>query len=381
MTTVDHDLLLRWCSERSSGSLLAFRQAHHWLQDQDLAPSVTSAASGASEHEAAGGRDHWTWALRSLQTLGHVEVDWLGRRWHVAPPVVTTLTDGGGFALLCGARPAALLRRLDGLADDPDPRLRDLAADVLFDLPIPQSEGPALRLLQAPDLDAARELCGLLGIELVDRAADRLLRVLPPLNQLLLPGARQDLPGGVAPARMTQWPDRSLFAELDYDRSEPGAYEVRLYEAPRYFFRYSPDRVFEAERGAVVYAELRRTDRHVLRYNPDSQALLVPPRLRLPSLYERAATLRSGLLPQLTKLAQPASGASGRTQSLLLLRYVNIDLPFAQRLAALLGQQLHLLPAPQSPQPAAAPAPAWPRPAPGRGSPPSPVLRPTLERR
>jgi hypothetical protein len=332
---MDHDLLLRWCSERSSGSLRTFKEAHQWLQELGSGQSVASRQIALVPR-----RDRWTWSLQSLQALGHVEVDWPTRRWSAAPPVVTTLTDGGGFALLCGARPGALLRRLDGLLRDPDERLRDLAANVVFDLPVPQHGGPALRLLQAPDTHDAQELCALLGIEFVDRAADRLLRVLPRLNELLMPGVRRDLPGGVAPARMTGPPPR-LFVDLDHDTGEPGAYEVRLYDAPRYFYRHSPARVYEGERGAVVYAELRRTDRQVLRYDPSSQTLLVSPWLRLPSLYERAATLRSGLLPHLEEDPRTMGEESARTRSTRMLRYVNIDLPFAERLAELLGQRLN----------------------------------------
>lgn len=343
------------------------RDAHEWLRDITGSPPGSGVAST---------QERWTWSLRSLQALGHVEVDWVGRRWHVAPPVLTTLTDGGGFALLCGARPAALLRRLDGLADDPDPSLAGLAGSVMFDLPVRQKEGPALRLLQARGSDDARQLCQLLNIAFVDRAADRLLLVLPRLNELLLPGRRRDLPGGVAPARMTEMPDR-LFVELDHDPGEAGAYELRLYDAPRYFYRAGTDRVFEAERGAVVWAELRRTGRQVLRYDAQHRTLLVPPRLRLPSLYERAATLRSGLLPQLERVPQPAEAGDARPRPMLLLRYANIDLPFAERLAQLLGQDLQHVPGPP------VPTGLLPLPAPldRQARQPTPTRRPALERR
>lgn len=337
--SVDHDLLLLWCSERASGSLQSFRQAYEWLEDLDERP-----ASGSE----APRDDHWTWTLRSLQALGHVEVDWLARRWHVAPPVVTTLTDGGGFALLCGARPAALLRRLDGLADDQDPRLQRIAADVMLDRPIRQDDGPALRLLQIPDPGDARQLCSLLGVAFVDRAADRLLRVLPRLNELLISGARVDLPGGVAPSHMTGMPDQ-LFSEIDHDAGECGSYELRLYDSPRYFHRAAPGRVFEAERGAVVYAELRRTGKDVLRYEAVERSLLVPPRLRLPALYERAAVLRSGLLPRLERVTPRTDSGPPGYRSYSLLRYVNIDQSFAERLADLMGQHLQYVNRPPLP--------------------------------
>ena len=363
---MDHDLLLRWCSERASGSLQTFRGAHEWLEGVPSARAVGAA-------EVVSRRELWTWSLRSLQALGHVEVDWVARRWDAAPPVVTTLTNGGGFALLCGARPGALLRRLDDLADDPDPRLRDLAAEVVLDLPVPQDGGPDVRFLQARATSDLRELCVLLGIELVDRAADRLLQALPTLNALLLPGERTDLPGGVAPAHMTGLPDQ-LFTDVDHDPGGLGSYEIRLYDAPRYFHRAAPGRVFEAERGAVVYAELRRTDRQVLRFDPTRQLLLVPPRLRLPSLYERAATLRSGLLPRLEHVAQPPASDGKHRSTLSLLSYANVDLRFARQLATLLGQRLTELPTEEASTEIRDPSRASP--------PPRPPSHPaTLERR
>lgn len=361
---MDHNLLLRWCSERASGSLAVFREAHEWLL------GAPDPGSRGLDHDARHGQDRWTWSLYGLQALGHLEVDWVSRRWAVAPPVVTTLTDGGGFALLCGARPRALLTRLDNLARDRVQRLRDLSDQVVFDTPVAQRGGPDLRLLQAPALADARELCALLEIEFVDRAADRLLGALPPLNKLLLPGRMSDLPGGVAPAQMTppvtgaghrpaptatELPGQ-VFADLDHDPGDPGSYEIRLYDVPRYFHRFSPGVVFEAERGVVVYAELRRTGRHVLGYDPASRVLLVPPKLRLPALYERAATLRSGLLPRLEPDAYPTTADGDPARGSAVLSYVNIDPPFAQRLAGLLHQQLHEVSRqPDAPAPRAGP--------------------------
>ncbi|WP_166503553.1 hypothetical protein [Modestobacter italicus] len=279
---------------------------------------------------------------------------------------MSTLTDGGGFALLCGARPAALVRRLDNIVEDPDPRLRELSSNVVFDLPVPQRGAPALRLLQVPALKDVKELCSKLGISFVDRVADQLLGLVPDLNGLLRPGRREDIPGGIAPAKMTDLPGRPLFVDLDADPGEAGAYEVRLYDSPRYFYRHSPGRVFEAERGAVVWAELRRTERHVLRYDAARHSLLVPPRMRLPSLYDRAATLRSGLLPQLEKVEVPAGVE--RVRPLALLRYANIDVPFAERLAGLLDQPLQQL-GPPAPRPGAF-APPVPRRSTQASSPP-----------
>src|SRR5260370_29362438 len=81
-----YDALLHWISERGQGSLTSFRRAHDWLK---------------AGHPATAGAEHWTWTLESLQSLGHVEIDWSARRWQVAPSTIVTMVGGGGYPTLC----------------------------------------------------------------------------------------------------------------------------------------------------------------------------------------------------------------------------------------------------------------------------------------
>ncbi len=314
---MNYDTLLQWVSERGEGSLTAFRQAHDWL-----APAEALA-------------DHWTWALQSLQSLGHIEVDWKARRWEVAPSTIATMVGGGGYALLCGARPGWFLRRLDSL--DSDPELAHLADSIVLENPVPQDRGPSLRLVTLDEAKEAAEVCAALGVEYSPFAADQLLQLLPSLTRLLRAGRRTDpgLPGGVLPTRMGAGePGRPLFEEMpEPEDLAAGAYCMALFDTRRYFYVHGPADVFEAGRGEVIYAELRRRGRQVLRWDESDRSLLVPSRFRLPELYERAAVLRTGLLP--------GTGTDTSSQSrALLLRYRNIDRAFAEFLARQLGQQL-----------------------------------------
>jgi hypothetical protein len=315
---VNHDALLQWVSERGAGSLTSFRQAHDWL--------------AASEPEDR--QPHWTWTLQSLQSLGHLEIDWSARRWEVTPSTIATLVGGGGYALLCGARPRWFVGRLDALPTDP--ALGHLAASILLEEPVPQDRGPALRLVALEkDEDIAR-FCSAIGVEFSPFAADRLLQILPGLTETLATGRREEpgLPGGVLPERMGAGdPGQPLFEDMDDPaRVTPGAYRMALFDTRRYFYVHSPTAIFEAGRGEVIYAELRRRGRNVLQWDRSEGSLLVPARYRLPELYERAAVLRTGLLPATETIASvpPAT----------YLRYRNVDQSFADLIGRKLGQRI-----------------------------------------
>ena len=319
---MNYDTLLQWASERGDGSLTAFRQAHDWL---------------ASGQAADTDSEHWTWVLHSLQSLGHIEVDWKARRWEIAPSTIATLIGGGGYALLCGARPAWFLRRLDALATDRD--LADLADSIVLERPVPQSRGPALQLVTLDEDKDAAQVCAALGVQYSPFAADQLLHVLPSLTDLLRAGRRTDpeLPGGVLPTRMGEGePGQPVFEEEhDSDRITAGAYRMALFDTRRYFYVHRGGEIFEAGRGEVIYAELRRRERHVLQWDERGGSLLVPSRFQLPELYERAAVLRTGLLPAI----ETGGPSNSRAR---FLRYRNIDHSFAKFLGNQLGQQLEV---------------------------------------
>jgi hypothetical protein len=337
---MNYDVLLQWVSERGDGSLTSFREAHDWL----------------ASAEASTDSEHWTWVLQSLQSLGHIEVDWGTRRWEVAPSTIATTVGGGGYALLCGARPAWFLRRLDNLATDPD--LAQLADSIILERPVPQAGGPSLQLVTLDEDQDAAEVCAALGVQYSPFAADRLLHVLPSLTDLLRAGRRKDpdLPGGVLPARMGDGePGHAVFEEARDSDPIPGAYRLALFDTRRYFYVHSPDVIFEVGRGEAVYAELRRRGRHVLRWDERDVALLVPSRFRLPELYDRAAVLRTGLLPSI----EVGSSAHSHAK---FLRYRNIDRAFATFLGRQLGQLIQVA----ADEPAGAATQHWSPPRPRR---------------
>jgi hypothetical protein len=317
---MDYDLLLRWASERGQGSLVAFRQAHEWLAHGD-AETV-----------------YWGWTLQSLQSLGHLEVDWDARNWEIAPPTIATLVNGGGYALLCGARPGWFIRRLDSIDADSDPALRFLAKNIVLEQPVPQHGGPSLRLVTLDQESDAEEVCAALGVQYSPYAADRLLHLLPSLPRLVRAGRRDEpeLPGGVLPSRMGAGSVGQRLFEEAHDPSDitTGSYELALFDTRRYFYVHKGGEVFESGRGEVIYMELLRRGSNVLRWDEPNQALLVPTRFRLPQLYERAAVLRTGLLP----VVKPDQQTRAKH-----FHYRNIDRYFAESLSEKLGQKLEVI--------------------------------------
>lgn len=315
------DTLLLWCSERVEGTLSSFRATYEWLARHNTAERTLS----------------WTLAAYNLQVLGHVEIDWEADRWAVAPSVITTLADSGGHALLVGARPSWLMTRLESLDRDRDPALQVIAQSVVCEPPIPQEGGPAAQLLTLGKGADVLEVCTRLGIHYEQRVADRLLRLLPDLNALLAAGRAPSAPGGFLPARRVGSTNR-VWEECG-DDAAPGAYEYEGYGAPRYFFRYDAQHIYEVERRVAIYAELRRTRRHVLWWDAETQSLLAPARMQLPLLHGRCAVLRSGLLPEFR--GSVTVGPKGARLD-AMVRYRNIPEDFAMSLAASLGQDLIL---------------------------------------
>ncbi|MGI5367401.1 hypothetical protein [Streptomyces iakyrus] len=324
-----HDELFLWCSERGAGSLDTFRDTYAWLE------------KGKQESSAP----DWRIALYNLQVLGHAEVDWEARIWSVTPPVLTTLPNSGGHALLVGQRPLWLMQRLERLHEDPDSDIAALAQSVVPLPPLRQADGPSVRMVTLADPEDCRALCEALGIAFEDRAADQLALRLPRFQEMLTERGVQRGPGGIEPQKMSEG-GSDIWIDVEGHGAPPlhGAYRYQRYNTHRYIYWIGMSG-FIADKRTVMYAELARTKRWVLRYNPLRQELYVPKRIQLPHLHARAAVLRSGLLPQLTALNSPAAhDRQPNAKYKSYVKYVNIDEPFARQVAESLYQMLQLVP-------------------------------------
>ncbi|MBT2489114.1 hypothetical protein J7E96_11390 [Streptomyces sp. ISL-96] len=324
-----HDELLLWCSERGAGSLDAFRDTYAWLE---------KGRQGSSAPD-------WRIALYNLQVLGHVEVDWEARIWSVTPPVLTTMPNSGGHALLVGQRPLWLMQRLERLHEDPDSDIATLAQSVVLLSPLRQAGGPSVRMVTLADPEDCRALCEALGIAFEDRAADQLALRLPRFQEMLTERGVQRGPGGIEPQKMSEG-GNDIWTDIEGPGEPPlhGAYRYQRYNTHRYIYWLGMSG-FIADKRTVVYAELARAERWVLRYNAQRRELYAPRRMQLPHLHARAAVLRSGMLPQLTALnPQVALDQQPNRERKSYVKYVNIDEPFARQVAKSLYQKLQLVP-------------------------------------
>lgn len=281
------DELLEWCSERQEGGIARFREAFEWLARR--------------QRDLRGHRDPLPWELTlyNLQILGHVEVDWKERCWAVSPTVVTVLDNSGGNALMVGARPRSLVRRLDTLESDLDAQVRTLAARVELLPPVEQPQAPAARFLTAPSDEILGELCQLLEVRFEHRVAAKLRDLLPTLDSYLVAGECKAAPPGVEACRfrlgnMPEWKD------VDADDA-PGAYEYQGGYGPRRYHFVDELGRYEGDKGIVMYAELRRVGDQAIFYSSTRAEMMVPALIRLPMLAARCAVLRTGLLPRFSR--------------------------------------------------------------------------------
>jgi hypothetical protein len=295
--------MLEWASECAAGSWETFKNAHEWLLN-----------SGRSQRRPVrAGR-----TARSFATLGHLEIDWASGRWCATRPMLTLLPNTGGHALLLGCRTRQLWLQLEE-ATSPD------ATDALFLDARRQQEGPEAVYLASESEAHIEALAGQLRIGYDHSVSERLSRALPALDSYLDLCPEVPLTTRFEVERLNT---RQLGWELAPSWERPGLYRYKLYG--RHEFRYqrgdgSTLRIDDAAIGA--YAELRRADRMVLRYEkePPTGALIVPFNAPLPPLYSRAAALCSGVLP-----TRDEGG----------WRYENIPAHIAERIASGLAQQL-----------------------------------------
>ena len=113
-----------------------------------------------------------------------------------------------------------------------------------------------------------------------------------------------------------------------------GSYEYKGYGPARYFFRLG-ERLVQADKWIVTYAELRRVRCAVLYWRARTKSLLVPAAAPLPLLYGRTVVLQSGLLPGFHTIP-PLGLDSGSWTS--WLEYHNVSLTLADTICKRLGQ-------------------------------------------
>ncbi|WP_374457305.1 hypothetical protein [Nocardioides sp.] len=298
-----YDDLLLWASEVGSGDISSLQGAAAWV-----APSRTP-------------RD----VIDDLVALGHVDVS--SGRWAVTRTALTRLSNGGGNAVVVGARPRWVVEAVDGLDTSDDPVLVSLSDHLIENLLLEQ-EGPSTWYFSLSH-DGPWDALDRIGMRRVDDLSGRLLSHLRSAN---LGDFRSVRPGETV-ARFIASADGSSDSAWEptrFDR-EPGGY-VYLQNNQRIHARRTTDGWLVMDRRAVEWLELG-PERPLLWSAPRETSLYVHGGWRLPSSVERVLVLRTGRLSTVSHLPGAEGGAEVR-------RYINIPHAVAESVAALLDKEL-----------------------------------------
>ncbi|WP_306322310.1 MULTISPECIES: hypothetical protein [unclassified Streptomyces] len=305
------DLLLRWLSEEATGQLSEVKQGLWWLGTKDC-PEIGPGAPG-----------RW---LRDAVSLAYLDIDWTGRQWSAAPPVLTPLPRAQGLAVLTGSRTAALDRRLTQCVEDGLVELYRAPSDrPSQDIPLPASL--LVRFNEVSELSQlAEDLC-------VEHAPCFAYQGAALLSDNVLT-ERTSVPEFGAPLEQYDF-DQRRYVPVPRPQGQ-GLYRLKRRDGKRTCQVLLDDTWYEASHEHGVYAvlALQGNAADVLRWLPEEDCgrdrtgtLFVDWGYPLPDLQRRVAAMCSGLAPRINEGAEN-------------LAYDNVPEVVAIKIARSLGQTL-----------------------------------------
>lgn len=303
------DLVLTWMSEVGSGDVHDLRKRITWMAHTE----------GHDPDRYEVGR--W---LRDLSSLGHVEVDWDGRRWAIAPAAGAILPLCGGTAVLAGSRRPGLVEQLE---------TQDVS--VYAEVP-PLPEGsclaaPATVYVQADSIEDLEAAFAEVGVRYVGCAARHLADTLPPL---------QLGQSAVAPAWDTPIESLVISNGLKFREGLPPDGDVlcriSVHGGAKYLYRRG-QRWFHTNHAHGISWALAERRLEVFRWrgertesNDEVGTLFVDQKMALPTLQSRALVLCSGQTAQ-------AGGTPGTAT------YRNVPRSIAEKVAISLRQTISII--------------------------------------
>jgi len=262
------DALLMWASELGRGGLDAWRAACRHLE-----------------------LDPWA-SARTLSMLGHVEIDWDGRRFAAAPSALTTVRGLPGRLLLTGARPYRLINELAGTA-----AACDLDAEVERDLCHQFGRGPSTAFVDIDPADGP-DFCEAAGIAWSLDAASQISALLPAIRRDTATVAHR--PDERFPnARVDPHSFRARWDETTDNRAD-GLWLYRSHGGRRQMVLrqrdHEPRMVLDADAAPYLMDRPDNAD-PIVEYRRAHHLLIVNAAAPLPALHARAACLCSGRVP------------------------------------------------------------------------------------
>jgi len=261
---------------------------------------------------------------KDLAALGHIDVkrDAYGvpSEWELAPRYI--VQQRGTAWSLVGHWPNDVVEKFDNLLQANGLTLQFSEAEDTFPTRYFEGNVSALQL---------QSLANAIEGTLVLDAADHMLAALPSLSQVMAAMPRIPSPGG----RKIQTFDVGSTAWVPaHTTNLPGAYRVDGGSGWTYLFRTQEDvEAAEAVLGSAYLVKHVAALQHgspLVAYLEQGNLLVVPIGADLPGLYERAACLASGSLPQLTKVRMQGD-------SFNVLGYAGVSHDQARRIVSLLA--------------------------------------------
>lgn len=299
--TEKHDLLLRFLSEKASGTWRELKGAFDWIWGTTESPAEKA----------------WI-AARDLSALGHLEIAWDEEAWSVAPPLLSMLPRSGGRAFITGARTGYFEDRLEEIAVE-----RGLWLDRCG-----AQRGPQTLLLASSSHLDAEGFATDAGIEYAYSVADQVASLLPELSQYMGGFAvDEELPAGF---EAEQFDPRTQEWHSVSRTEERGLYRTRTFQRQVFGLLDATSRWRRPMKEFGIYEVLRWENLNVLSYSERRGELRVALGAPLPTLHARAACLCSGRLPRFRfSRNEPAQ-----------LVYDNIPVTVATQIARSLDQEL-----------------------------------------
>jgi len=273
-TAPDH--ILQWCSDRFSGSIASFADTFSWVE------------GGSSD------RTHAFRALRALNWLAHVEVDWDRQTWAITPTTLVAPQNAGGVAFVAGRQVTGFRSTIEDLIEQ-----HNLDA-VLVEAKQP-IEGSQAVFLRCGSRTSLLELGRCAGIPVITHASAAFSEILPSIDRMVKTGR---IPGGFerrrigigldGPTATPVWDD-SWDGSYEHDTFGPKVYSICVEE-------WDGDNKYLVDRSTALWFALRQRRSLPIQYDSRQLTLAVPTKYGLPLLHERSLILATGLLPSVVRL-------------------------------------------------------------------------------
>lgn len=273
-TALDH--ILQWCSDRFSGSIAYFADTFSWVE------------GGSSD------RTHAFRALRALNRLAHVEVDWDRQTWAITPTTLVAPQNAGGVAFVAGRQVTGFRSTIEDLIEQ-----HNLDA-VLVEAKQP-IEGSQAVFLRCGSRTSLLELGRCAGIPVITHASAAFSEILPSIDRMVktgrIPGGFERRKIGIGPDGPTATPvwDDSWDGSYEHDTFGPKVYSICVEE-------WDGDNKYLVDRSTALWFALRQRRSLPIQYDSRQLTLAVPTKYGLPLLHERSLILATGLLPSVVRL-------------------------------------------------------------------------------